>query len=323
MDIKVIHTYLKQPELLTTHDLPLLDYIINKYPYFQAVKSLRLKILKDNGSYLYNQRLKEVAAFTTDREVLFDFVTSPLFKKSFSNDEAILVENENELIPKSNIEIKEESVYKKVILGNTMDEESEIILEKETKEEITEATILADEFTLEDATKIIDPNLFEAVKIAETASLEKELAQQPLDFDKNEIHSFNEWLKLSTLKVVHRSPEIVQQQSINEKSENIAEIEKQTIPKKKKIASELIDKFIENSPKIAPLRKIENPINIAKLNNSVPKDLMTETLAQVYLAQNNYKKAIQAYKILSLKNPEKSGFFADQIRKIEKLQANK
>ena len=49
---------------------------------------------------------------------------------------------------------------------------------------------------------------------------------------------------------------------------------------------------------------------------------MTETLARVYLEQKNYKKAIQAYKILILKNPEKSGFFADQIRAIEKLQEN-
>jgi hypothetical protein len=45
---------------------------------------------------------------------------------------------------------------------------------------------------------------------------------------------------------------------------------------------------------------------------------MTETLAKVYLQQNNYQKALQAYKILSLKYPEKSGFFADQIRAINK-----
>ena len=46
---------------------------------------------------------------------------------------------------------------------------------------------------------------------------------------------------------------------------------------------------------------------------------MTETLAKLYLQQQNYKKAIQAYKILILKNPQKSGFFADQIRAIKKL----
>ncbi len=47
---------------------------------------------------------------------------------------------------------------------------------------------------------------------------------------------------------------------------------------------------------------------------------MTETLAKVYLEQKKYKKALQAFKILSLKYPEKSGFFADQIRAVKKLQ---
>ena len=50
---------------------------------------------------------------------------------------------------------------------------------------------------------------------------------------------------------------------------------------------------------------------------------MTETLAKVYLEQKKYKKAIQAYKILSLKYPEKSGFFADRITAVKQLQKEK
>ena len=44
---------------------------------------------------------------------------------------------------------------------------------------------------------------------------------------------------------------------------------------------------------------------------------MTETLAKVYLEQKKFSKAIKAYEILSLKYPEKSGFFADQIKAIQ------
>ena len=50
------------------------------------------------------------------------------------------------------------------------------------------------------------------------------------------------------------------------------------------------------------------------------KELMTETLARVYLEQGKYKNAIQAYRILSLKYPEKSSFFADQIKAVENLR---
>ena len=47
---------------------------------------------------------------------------------------------------------------------------------------------------------------------------------------------------------------------------------------------------------------------------------MTETLAKVLVKQKKYKKAIGAYKILSLKYPEKNVFFADKIQEIRKLQ---
>ena len=50
---------------------------------------------------------------------------------------------------------------------------------------------------------------------------------------------------------------------------------------------------------------------------------MTETLAHVYLEQKKYEKAITAFTILSLKYPEKSSFFANQIKAIKNLQKNK
>ena len=53
---------------------------------------------------------------------------------------------------------------------------------------------------------------------------------------------------------------------------------------------------------------------------SQPEALMTETLARIYVEQKNYSSAIQSYKILSLKYPEKSGFFADQIKALKELQ---
>ena len=61
-------------------------------------------------------------------------------------------------------------------------------------------------------------------------------------------------------------------------------------------------------------------MNLAEAQMIQPEALMTETLARIYVEQKNYKKAIQSYKILSLKYPEKSSFFANQIKAIEQLQ---
>ncbi|WP_195909874.1 hypothetical protein [Bacteroidetes bacterium endosymbiont of Geopemphigus sp.] len=44
---------------------------------------------------------------------------------------------------------------------------------------------------------------------------------------------------------------------------------------------------------------------------------MDETLARLYIDQKKYTKTLKEYKVLILKYPEKSGFFADKIRSLE------
>ena len=81
----------------------------------------------------------------------------------------------------------------------------------------------------------------------------------------------------------------------------------------------IIDLFIENDPKISPVGKTESsPIEVENIYQ--PEELMTETLAKIFNKQKKYGKAIRAYKILSLKYPEKNVFFAGQIKEIKRLQ---
>ena len=83
--------------------------------------------------------------------------------------------------------------------------------------------------------------------------------------------------------------------------------------------ADIIDNFIKQNPKISKISKdTENKaVQVIEKQDSY---LMTETLAKVYLEQKKYENAIKAYEILSLKYPEKSGFFADQIKRIRILQ---
>tara|TARA_A100001011_G_scaffold121058_1_gene127768 strand:+ start:4693 stop:5292 length:600 start_codon:yes stop_codon:yes gene_type:complete len=52
------------------------------------------------------------------------------------------------------------------------------------------------------------------------------------------------------------------------------------------------------------------------------EDYMTETLAKIYVKQEKYKEAMKAYKILSLKYPEKISLFANQIKYLKKRLNN-
>ena len=56
-----------------------LDDILETYPYFQTARALQLKGLKNLNSFKYNNALKITAAYTADRDILFDFITSEEF----------------------------------------------------------------------------------------------------------------------------------------------------------------------------------------------------------------------------------------------------
>jgi tetratricopeptide (TPR) repeat protein len=130
----------------------------------------------------------------------------------------------------------------------------------------------------------------------EQKSAEKELnLGRPLEFDTTEHHSFSEWLTVLNVKKIERKGE-------------------------KKGAS-LIDEFLEKEIKIRQPKKetFFKAIDISKGSVMENDELVTPTLAKVYLEQEHYKKAIEAYKKLILRNPKKSSFFADQIKLINKL----
>ena len=109
--------------------------------------------------------------------------------------------------------------------------------------------------------------------------------------DTMEHNSFVEWLEISNIKPIDRNNQ-----------------------------NDIVDKFISEKP------KINIKTNEEELDKNSKEDLvadaryMTETLAKLYLNQKNYDKAIQSYKILILKFPEKNSYFADQIKKIKSLK---
>jgi len=119
---------------------------------------------------------------------------------------------------------------------------------------------------------------------------------KPLVFDEDENHSFSEWLVVSKVKKIVRK----------EKPEN----------------NNLIDDFIENPISISRPKKelFFKPISAAKDSLVENDELVTPTLAKVYLAQGHYEKAISTYEKLSLKYPKKNSFFANQINLINKLK---
>ena len=59
---------------------------MKEYPYFQAARALYLKGLKNQESFKYNNELKITACNTTDRTVLFNYISS----NDFNNKKAAI-----------------------------------------------------------------------------------------------------------------------------------------------------------------------------------------------------------------------------------------
>jgi len=109
------------------------------------------------------------------------------------------------------------------------------------------------------------------------------------------------------------------------KDYNFAHLDEiETENQEKKSQEELIDKFIREEPRITPPAKAGffDAVDYAKHSIEDKDDIVSETLARIYVKQGNFAKAIRIYQKLSLLNPEKSSFFAAQIEKIRKDQMN-
>jgi len=220
-------------------------------------------------------------------------------------EEAEKVDDTAEAQPK---EIKEESV----LAEDHEDEEDEDFNAKIRRLEVIINEMSFDEKKI-DAEQIIQAEIEVETESAEASASEEvqsekveettvAMASDSIEEDKAEEETeapqlnYFEWIKQSTKKDVVVS--------------NALETEEQ----ERKFA--LLDAFLESNPKIVPSDEIQE-IDIEAASSIEDESLITETMAQLYMNQKQFKKAITAYKGLILKYPEKSSFFAIQIQEAQ------
>lgn len=267
--------------------------------------------------------IKEAEPINTEIE---DPKTEPFVEETVSNtieeeDDSVI---EEMIIPEFKINPIERSILSSIKEAETV-RETETPIVAETKEEIEteveEEAVNEIEAQTEQAIEQETEEIEESIESLNAAEEHLELGK-PLDFSFNEKHSFQEWLQLSRTEPIDRSKDAPEE---SEFDNSVIETKNEELPAidERQKKAEIIDKFIENNPKISPIKTgNSSPIIQFESNDEDNSYIMTETLARVYLEQKKYTKAIQAYEILILKYPEKITFFADRISDIKILQQN-
>lgn len=168
----------------------------------------------------------------------------------------------------------------------------------------------------------VEPLLFEHIATT-TPGLTVSMVDKMLEFEYDKELRQQEELAARKDKLPHEliQPQIIEYLQGEQNEQSSGTVATSDVPVVKKQMS-LIEKFIEKNPRIVP--KDDLPAVSRDLSEDSVKEneFITETLAEIYIKQKKYDKALQIYQKLSLKYPQKSIYFADQISKIENFIKN-
>jgi len=272
--------------------------LIEKYPYFQLPRFFHTKSLKDQNNATYDTQLNRLALYTHDRGILKKYMESDF---SFQKKKLDFDLPDDEILEKPNATDKD-VIDEAMVLEESKTKKKSTLLKNKSKD----LNLSTKNSKTKDSTLSITPNKKKSKKKSSkknvSQSIETKSSEQkyPIIPTEDLKLSFTDWISFIEKKQDHTTP--------NQKEENIPLSDKLPI----------IDKFIEADPKISPVGKNKKSDSF-EMEDHYSDQLMTETLAKLLIKQKKYKKAMRAYKILSLKYPEKNVFFAEQIQEIKNL----
>lgn len=339
-----------------------LDRWVEAYPAFGAGRMLRAKTARETRSLAAAERLTEAAVFSTEPGRLFDLLFRAGIEAEIASFaravEALEPEVEDAMRLRWNpskeggsAPVVEPPSVETVAQGDAVEAETEEATEPPVAVVVPEPGTLAREVVLGAIERSIEKEIRELSEEERAAEAEaappsdREIpAMSPLSpapvpgepvdveglsplarwayqrsmatgfVEASEARTPSEALKAAAQKIEAVMDASAQDEgSVDEGQEELGQ------------QAALIDLFIRNEPTIGPIRQEEEHRSVKELaKESLVEDasLITETMARIYAGQGQIGRARRAYKLLALKYPEKSVYFAAQSKKLGRKAAD-
>ena len=283
MQIQRLQELIQFPERVEASDRDGLKAWSEKYPYAGAIAMLLARASAVGGHMEQEADLLKAATHGTFRQPLYDLLIKERLKA-----EAKAVEHWVEELPESEDEEAAEDAAEEANPTPHLDPETP--MERE-------ALIAAIGRTIE---REVEPTAAEPT-VQETQDMERirAAASSP----------FAAWLAERAAAVgFGEAGQVMPASSSSADTEGLD-------------ANALIDRFIEQQPRIGKLREVEAPVEEwAKASVMEDPTLVTETMARIFAEQGQIGKARKAYRHLALTYPAKSTYYAAQLKILNQRQ---